>query len=89
MILGYFELLWGIVAHHIKPLGVPGKAKKDLAHASLPGRPVAQNLELLCLNNALLRGFVAHYFGLLGFPAKLHTKLPKSLPKTQLLTPEP
>ena len=39
--------------------------------SALPGKPVAHNLGLLCLNDGLLWGIVAQYFWLLGFPGRV------------------
>ena len=44
--------------------------KESYAHPNrtLPGRPIAHYLGLLCLNNEFLYGIVANCFGLIGSP---------------------
>ena len=37
-----------------------------LLRYTCPGKPVACNFELISMNDGLLLGLVAHYFGLLG-----------------------
>ena len=67
----------------------------DLGY-SIPGKPVAHNNELLSFNYGLLYGILAHYFGLLGVPAKLFCSNPASarstawqLTRLQSLEPPP
>ena len=43
-----------------------------LHHECHPGKPVAHNYGQLSVNNGLLRGIVACYFGLLGVPGLSH-----------------
>ena len=58
---------WLQVAPQWAQLGQIAHASITILPKPMPGRSVAQNLGLLCLNTGLLWGTMADYFQLLGF----------------------